>query len=115
MADFRPSFPYNTAIELLYPVYITEKSVRQKTYPETNIVLNCSFKTFGGTERVENGVYSVINTANVETWYRPDIKADCAIKLLETGEVFEIVGRPENVDMRHQFCRFKVKAVEGGA
>ena len=115
MADFKPSFPFNVAIELLIPTYTEVKTVRQKTYPETGIVLNCSFKTYGGTESVKNGVYSIVNTATVETWYRPDIKANCRIRLIETGEVFEIIGRPENIDMRHQFCRFKVKSVEGGA
>jgi len=115
MADFKPSYPYNTAIELLFPVYTEELTVLQKTYPATGIYLSCSFKTYGGTENIENGILSVVSTATVETWYRPDIQSNCAIKLLETGEIFEILGRPENIDMRHQFCRFKVRSVEGGA
>ena len=115
MAGFTPSLPYTVAVELFIPTYVREKGEEVKGYPETGIVIMCSFKTFGGTETTQNGIYSVVNTATVETWYRPDITAACRIKLLETGEIFEIIGRPENIDMRHQFLKFKVKAVEGGA
>ena len=115
MASFTPALPYTTAIEILTPTYTREKGNDVKSYPTTGTQIFCSFKTFGGTETTQNGVYSVVNTANIETWYRPDITAACRVRLLETGEVFEIIGRPENIDMRHQFLKFKVRAVEGGA
>lgn len=112
---FVPAFPYSTPVELLIPVSSSSKGVLKKTYPDDGIRLNVSWKTYGGTETTVNDAYAVIDTANVETWYRPDIKSDCRIKLLQTGEIFEILGKPENVDMRNQFCKFKVQAVEGGA
>lgn len=114
MKEFTPSMPYTVAIELLKPTMATVKGVPTKTFPSTGIHLNCSFKTYGGTETTENDLYSVIDTANVETWYRPDITSDCRIKVLETGCEYEIIGKPENIDMRHQFMRFKVRAIEGG-
>ena len=89
MADFKPSFPYSTAIELLIPTYGKVKGTDVKTYPEEGIRLNCSFKTYGGTESVVNGVLSVIDTAMIETWYRPDIKTECRIKVLQTGGLYE--------------------------
>jgi head-tail adaptor len=113
--DFKPSFPYSVAAELLVPTYGYEKGVPTKTFPEQGIRINCSFKTYGGTESTENGLYSVIDTANIETWYRPDITAECRIRVLQTGDVYEVIGRPENIDMRNQFCKFKVRAIEGGA
>lgn len=115
MKSFSPSLPYTTAIELYIPTYTTVKGVPTKSYAAQGVRLNCSFKTYGGTETVENELYSVLDTANVETWYRPDIKADCRIKVLQTGSMYEILGKPENIDMRNQFVRFKVRAVEGGA
>jgi hypothetical protein len=117
MAEFKPSFPYSTAAELLIPAYSTVKGVRVKSFPEAGdgIRFNCSFKTYGGTESTTNDVYTVIDTANIETWFRPDIKADCRVRIFSTGDVYEIIGKPENVNMRNQFCRFKVRAVEGGA
>ena len=115
MADFKPSFPFDTAIHLLIPTITKVKGVNKKTYPATGELLNCSWKTYGGTEKITNDVLTVIDTALVETWFRPDIKADCRVVLLATGEVYEIIGKPENIDMRNQFVKFKVRAVEGGA
>ena len=115
MRTFKPSFPYSTPIQLLIPTYSTKKGVPVKAFPEKGIDLNCSFKTYGGTETTVNDVYSLEDTANVETWYRPDIKADCRIKVMATGQVYEIINTPENIDMRNQFCKFKVRAVRGGA
>lgn len=117
MANFKPALPYTVPIELLTPTYTTSKGVAKKTFPAAGegIRLNCSFKTYGGTETTNNDAYTILNTATVETWYRPDIKADCRIRLLATGEEFDIIGHPENIDMRNQFCKFKVEAVEGGA
>lgn len=115
MAEFKPSLPYSVPIELLIPTYGREKAVDTKIYPDTGIRLNCSFKTYGGSEQQVNGIYSVVDTANVETWYRPDIKADCRIRLMETGDEFEIINRPEDINRRHQFVKFKVRAVKGGA
>ena len=115
MAEFRPAFRYATPIELLIPTYQTIKGVRKLIYPDDGIRLDCSFKTYGGTERNENDVYSVIDTANVETWYRPDITSNCRIKVISTGATYEIRGEPENINMRNQFCKFKVQRVKGGA
>ena len=117
MKTYKPSFPFSTAIELLIPTYETKKGVNVKVFApdQEGIRLNCSFKTYGGTETTVNDVYSLEDTAKVETWYRPDIKADCRIKVLSTGQVYEIINTPENIDMRSQFCAFKVRAVRGGA
>lgn len=115
MADFKPAFPYSTAIELYIPTYNTVKGQRVKSYPVQGIRLNCSFKTYGGTESVVNGVLSVIDTAIIETWYRPDIKTECRIKVLQTGGLYEVITPPENIDMRNQFVKLRVQAVKGGA
>lgn len=112
---FKPSYPYSTAVELLIPTYSTVKGVPTKTFPVEGIIINCSWKTYGGTETNNNDVYTVVDTANVETWYRPDIKSDCRLKVLSTGDVYEIKGKPENVNMRNQYIRMKVQAIEGGA
>lgn len=116
MANFRPSLPYTTPALLLVPTLETIKGVTVKKYnEEAGVQFFCSWKTYGGTETTTNEVYTVLDTAQIETWYKPEIKSDCRIKDLETGEVYEILGRPEDIDRRHQFMRFKVQAVEGGA
>lgn len=115
MRSFKPNFPFSTRIELFIPTLVTKKGVPTKTYPEKGIELNCSFRTYGGTETSVNDVYALEDTANVETWYRPDIKPDCKIKVLSTGRFYEIINTPENIDMRNQFCKFKVRAIRGDA
>ena len=115
MRTYKPNFPYSTPIELLIPTTEVRKGVKVKVWPEEGIRLNCSFQTYGGTETTINDVYALEDTANVETWYRPDIKADCRIKVLSTGRVYDIINTPENIDMRNQFCKFKVRAIRGDA
>lgn len=112
---FKPSMPYSTPIELFIPTYTKSKGVTKKNYPEQGIRLNCSFRTYGGTDMQNNDIYSVVDTAIVETWYRPDIKSDCRIKVLATGVNYEIKGEPENIEMRNQFVRLKVQSIRGGA
>lgn len=114
MRSYRPSAPFTVPAMLLIPELITAKGSTKKKYPESGDIIYCSFRTFGGTETINNGVYSVENTAKIETWYRPDIKADCRIRL-ESGTEYEIVGEPENINMRNQYMTFKVKATKGGA
>lgn len=116
---WKPSLPYTVPIELYIPTYSYSKGVKQKVWDTGGIRLNCSFKSYGGTESVKtlegksDGVLVVFDTAVVETWFRPDITSECRIKLLETGEIYEIIGHPEDIDKRHQFVRFKVRAIEG--
>lgn len=116
MANYKPDLPYTTPALLLIPTYSTKKGVTFKTYEEKDgIQIFCSWKTYGGTETNNNGIYSVIDTAQIETWFRPDIKSDCRIKDLQTGDIYEILGRPEDIGKRHQFMKFKIQAIEGGA
>lgn len=117
MADYRPQLPFLSPFYLLSPTYKMVKGDEKKYYPApTNeMIIFASFKTYGGTETTVNGVYSVIDTASLETWYRPDIKSDCRIVRVEDGATYEIVGEPENINMRNQFLKFKAKRIKGGA
>lgn len=111
---YQPSEPFNVPLELLIPTTIAIKGVVTKQYPNQGEMIFASFRTFGGTETTSNGILTVENTVTIETWYRPDIKADCMIKTAD-GQKYEILGTPENISMRNQFLRFKIRAIEGGA
>lgn len=117
MAEFRPSLPFSTALMLLIPRYETKHGVRVKSYPsvERGELFYAAFKTYGGTDKVDNGILSVEDTASVQTWYRPDIKGDCMIAFPNTDAQYEILGVPENINMRNQFLVFKVRRIKGGA
>lgn len=109
---YRPREPFATAMMLQNPVLSKVKGVNVKTYSDVDVI-HCSFKSFGGTESTSNDTIKVINTANVETWYRPDITAES--RFLLDGKAYEVIGEPENISMRNQFLKFKVKEVKGGA
>lgn len=114
-SNFKPSFPFNVVMVLLIPTETMVSGAKKKEFLPTGGSLFGSFKTYGGSERDVNGVYSIEDTAIVETWYRPDIKSNCRIKRAEDGAVFDIINEPEDIDQRHQFLRFKVRRVKGGA
>ena len=111
---YRPNSPFTVPMFLLIPTTTTAKGSTKNTYPETGVRINCSFRTFGGTEKTVDGVITVENTAVIETWYRPDIKSNCELEDVD-GLRYEILGTPEDIEQRHQFLRFKVRAIKGGA
>lgn len=112
---FKPSFPFTTSIMILKPTYTTSRGVVKKNFNETGDIVNCSFKTYGGTESNNNDLYTIIDTAVIETWFRPDITSECRIKVRSTNKVYEVIGNVENIDMRNQFLKFRVRAIQGGA
>lgn len=114
MADYKPQVPFNVPAMLLVPEITTAKGSTKKIYPQTGYIFYCSFRSFGGTESTSNGVLVVENTAKIETWYRPDIKSDCRIKLCETDSIYEVVGEPENISMRNQWLSVRIRQIKGG-
>ena len=113
MSGYKPDLPFHVTFFVLHPTIKTVKGVRQKSYTKDNTPYYCSFRTFGGTEREVNDVLVVEDTATLETWFNPTIKADCRIEI--DGKQYEILGTPENISMRNQFLVMKVRAIQGGA
>lgn len=103
-----------TPVKLLVPTYTRYNGVATPTYPKDGDVIFVNWKTYGGTEQTVNGVYSIRDTADITTWYRPDIKANCRL-LREDGKIYEIISEPENTDLNNKFLEFKVERVKGGA
>lgn len=114
---FKPSAPFNVAMKLLVPITTQSYGAGKKSYsaPEDSELFYGSFRTFGGTENLRDDVYTIINTGVVDTWYRPDIKADCQIFICENEQIYDIVSDPEDIDFRHQYMQFKVRKVGGKA
>ena len=115
MKNYKPP-TFDVAMKLLTPTTTVVKGVSKKVFPDPKSVETVffgSFRTYGGTENMSNEVYTVFDTAVVDTWYRPSITADCRIYVCETGEIYDVISRPENIDMRHQFMQFKVQKVGG--
>jgi len=110
---YKPYTPFNMPVFLFKPTSSEVKGSLKKVYPAEGILFFASFRTFGGSEVEVNGVYSVESTGVLETWYRPDIKADCRIQI--DGVMYEILGTPEDIGMRHQYLSVRVRAIKGGA
>lgn len=82
---------------------------------DTDPIIHCNFKTKGGTKTVVNGRLVIIDTATIQMHYRNDIKASDRFVLLEDGSIWNVVGRPENVEQRNRLLIITVQCVSGGA
>lgn len=116
MADFKPS-TFTATLVLLVPTHSESMGVPTKAFPspENGFKFYGSFKTYGGTERDINGLYTIEDTAQVECWFNPQITSECRVYLPETQATYEIINEPEDIDLRHQFIKFKVRRLKGGA
>ncbi len=91
------------AMHLLIPEYKEYNGVTRPIYDiDKGKLFFGNFKTYGGTERNVNDLYSIIDTAQIVTWYRPDIKSDCRVVRLSDGAVYKIINEPEDRNNRHQ-------------
>ena len=93
----------------------TVNGVTIKTYDPDGIVRFCNFSTYGGTEKQVNGLLVIEDTAQIVAWYEPDITSADRIRILDSGVDYEIIGEPEDIELRHQEMQFKVRRVKGGA
>lgn len=107
----------NTPMKLMIvEKYEKTNGVSKPIYKEaSDSIIYCNFKTYGGTERTENGRYIIEDTANIVTWFRPDIKSDCQLIRLSDNAVFEILNEPEDIDQMHIYSKFKIKRIKGKA
>lgn len=114
MANYKPSLPYNVPAQILQATWSKINGVNTKTFTSGDKIF-VSAKSYGGTEKVVNDQYVIVDTLVIETWFRPDIKGEDRIKLLDDESVWEILNTPEDIDRRHQYLKFKVQRVKGGA
>lgn len=115
---YKPSVPFAVPFKVLPQITTMIQGVSKRDFARPNDVrevMFCSFRTFGGTERDINGVYTLEDTATLDTWFDPAITADVRIYLLDTGATYEVIGTPENIDMRNQYLRLKVRRIGGAA
>lgn len=116
---YKPKKPFNVPMKILIPQTGDSLGKKYKKYPKPDEVSDDmlffgSFITYGGDERDVNGVMSIMDTANIETWYRDDIKSDCAIINMNTGAIYEIENEPEDIESRHIYMKFKCIRYKGG-
>jgi len=90
------------------------KGVNVKNYRNAaNVFVN--WASYGGTEVQRDGVLAVEDTAQLTTWFNPNITSGCRVIRRGDGAIYEIIGEPENIEMRNILMSFKVRRVKGGA
>lgn len=71
------------------------------------------FKQKGTSETTANGLTVVNDKTTFTTWYKADFEAS---DILTIGGIdFEIIGTPENVEMRSRYAILTLERIEGGA
>ena len=104
---------YNVPAQILQSVTTKINGVNTKAFIDSDIIY-VSAKSYGGTEKIVNGLYVIEDTLQIETWYRPDITGDCKIRLLDDNSEWSILNTPENMNRENKILRFKCKRCKGG-
>lgn len=115
--NYHPAMPFNVSMRIVKPTIEKVKGVPTKKYPALE---ECeqffgSFRTFGGTETTVNDLFTVEDTVTIDTWFRPDITADCEIYIEESKQYYEVLASPEDIEMRHQFLQIRARKIGGKA
>lgn len=111
MAAFKPSLPYNVPFKLERPVKTSSQGKTiVKGDPVDDSFRYCSFKTYGGTETQKNGMVIIEDTAVVETYWDSEI-VHLGFIILDDGSKYQIISKPENIERKNHFMKFKVKGV----
>lgn len=112
---YEPNLPFNVPALHLKRSDKPEKvnGVNQYTYTEAKKPFFCSAKSYGGTEKVVNGVVVIEDTWNIDAFYNPNFGKGDKIRFLDDNSEFEILASPENINRQGQYMRFKVKHIGG--
>lgn len=112
MADYKPNLPFNVPAMHLKRNVTKINGVLKETFAERSMFF-CSAKSYGGTEKVVNGVYVIEDTWHIDTWFNPDFGKGDRIRFLDDESEFEVLASPENINRRGQYMRFKVSRIGG--
>lgn len=112
MKQYQPSVPFVVPAMHLKRSKTKINGVNQETFSERSMFY-CSAKSYGGTEKIINGVYVVEDTWQIDTWFNPDFGKGDRICFLDDNTEYEIVASPENINRRGQYMRFKVVRIGG--
>lgn len=115
---YNPLSIFSTPCMLLVPTTKKFEGVHYKEFEEGEMFF-CSFKSYGGTnlkgaEKSSGEILVILDTANIECFYNPNINGTCRIKNLINDGIYEIINEPEDVEQRHKLLKFKVQRLKNG-
>lgn len=93
----------------------TSKTVDGRTIKEFAIIGNArgKFKQKGTAETNANGLTVINEKTTFTTWYKADFAAADILEI--NGVDYEIIGNPENVEMRNRYSILTLERIGGGA
>lgn len=120
MSRYKPAAPFVTPIYILNPTYQTVKGVKKPVYPDPvglsdDELIFGTFKSYGGTDTQSNDLVVVQKTGYIDTWYRSDITSSTRLYVTDTQDTYEVLGDPEDISLRHQFLKIRVRKIGGAA
>lgn len=110
--QYQPAVPFSVPAMLLKRSKTKINGVNQEAFAERSMFY-CSAKSYGGTEKIVNGVYVIEDTWQIDTWFSSDFGKGDRIRFLDDNTEYEIVASPENINRRGQYMRFKVVKIGG--
>lgn len=112
MAEYKPPLPFNVPAMFLKRSIQKVNGVNDPYYAEKTMFY-CAAKSYGGTEKVVNGVYVIEDTWQIDTWFNPAFDKGDRIRFLDDSTEYEILASPENINRRGQYMKFKVVRISG--
>lgn len=110
--QYQPEVPFSVAAMHISRSLTKINGVNQETKAEQGIFY-CSAKSYGGTEKIVNGISVIEDTWTIDTWYDPTFKKGDYIRFLDDNTEYEILATPENINRQGQYMRFKVVGIGG--
>lgn len=110
-----PDAVLNQPARIYHATYTRVNGVMNKTYETDDEIFWVAAKSYGGTEEVIDGIYTVIDTVEFTAYYNPNLHSEDRIELVGNGDMFDILNTPENIDMRGAFMRFKGRRINAKA
>jgi hypothetical protein len=103
---------FTTAIGLQHRTTVNVNGADDIAYTEPELEF-CNWKGMGGTDSTNTGTVTVIDTATLIMWYRPDLNEQDRILLdNDKNNPYEVVNI-EDIEKRHKYLQVKVKKAVG--
>jgi len=101
-----------TPIRIQHRIVTDVNGAPEISYQDADPALDfCNWKGKGGTESVQAGTLTVMDTAELTMWYRPDMNERDHVLLNDnTALAYEVINI-ENIEMRNQYMIVKVSRV----
>ena len=112
MSEYKPNLPFTTPIQLLKRTLHKVNGANQPVYLPS-IILFCTAKSYGGTEKIVNDIVVVEDTWLIDTCYHPDFEKGDHIRFLDDDAEYEILASPENIERKCKYMKFKVSRIGG--